>query len=94
MTKADLVTKISKTTQVEESIVSPIIESFMATVKDSLSQKENVYLRKFGSFVVKQRKQKTGRNISQQKNIIIPAQDVPVFKPADSFKKQIRTVTE
>jgi len=94
MTKADLVTKISKTTLVEELIVSPIIESFMATVKDSLAQKENVYLREFGSFVVKQRKQKTGRNISQQKNIIIPAQDVPVFKPSDSFKQRVRTVTK
>jgi len=94
MTKADLVTKIAKKTSIEESIIFPIVESFMATVKDSLTQKENVYLRKFGSFVVKQRKQKTGRNISQQKNIIIPSQTVPVFKPADSFKKQIRTVTE
>jgi DNA-binding protein HU-beta len=87
MTKADLVTKISKTTQVEESIVSPIIESFMATVKESLAKDENVNLRGFGSFVVVQRKQKTGRNISEQKNIIIPAQNVPKFKPSSSFKE-------
>jgi DNA-binding protein HU-beta len=90
MTKADLVTKISKTTQVEESIVSPIIESFMVTVKNSLAQKENVYLREFGSFVVKQRKQKTGRNISQQTRVVIPAQDVPVFKPAKNFTQKIK----
>jgi len=94
MTKADIVTKISRTTQVDESLVSPIVESFMATVKDSLANNENVYLREFGSFVVKHRAQKVGRNIAQKTKVIIPAQDVPVFKPADSFKTRIITVTE
>jgi len=90
MTKADLVTRISRKTQVEESIVSLIVESFMAIVKDSLAQKENIHLRGFGSFIVKSRKQKVGRIISQQKNVVIPAQDIPVFKPSDTFKYLIK----
>ena len=90
MTKADIVTKISRTTQVDESLVSPIVESFMATVKDSLANNENVYLREFGSFVVKHRKQKTGRNISQKTHVIIPARHIPVFKPSETFKGQIK----
>ena len=90
MTKADLVTRISRKTQVEESIVSLIVESFMAIVKDSLAQKENIHLRGFGSFIVKSRKQKVGRIISQQKNVVIPTQDIPVFKPSDTFKYLIK----
>lgn len=90
MTKADLVTKISKTTQLEESIILPIIESFMATVKSVLASKENVHLQEFGSFIVKHRKQKTGRNIYLQTNVIIPARDIPAFKPAITFKGLIK----
>jgi len=86
MTKADLVTKISRTTQVEESIVFQIVESFMSTVKNTLAEKENVYLRGFGSFVVKQRKQKIGRNILRQTKVIIPAREIPAFKPSEKFK--------
>lgn len=90
MTKADIILKVSTKTAVEETIVRVVLESFMITVKDSLANNENVNLRGFGSFVVKQRKQKTGRNIYEQTNVIIPAQDVPAFKPADSFKDLIR----
>lgn len=90
MTKADLITKISRKTLVEESLVSPIIESFMATVKKSVSQKEDVHLRGFGSFVGKVRKQKIGRNISEKRNIIIPARYTPVFKPSIAFKERVK----
>ncbi|MFA5464306.1 MAG: HU family DNA-binding protein [Dysgonamonadaceae bacterium] len=62
----------------------------MSTVKNSLLRKENVYLRGFGSFVVKQRAQKTGRNISKNTTIIIPAHNIPSFKPAKSFSNTIK----
>jgi len=88
MTKADLITKISRNTQVEESTVLPIIESLLATVKESLAQKGNVYLREFGSFMIQYRKQKIGRNISQSTNVIISAHNAPVFKPSETFKGQ------
>jgi DNA-binding protein HU-beta len=63
----------------------------MSTVKNSLLKKDNVYLRGFGSFVVKERAQKTGRNISKNTTIVIPAHKIPAFKPAKSFTSTIKT---
>jgi len=90
MTKADIITKISRKNLIEEPIVSQIIESFMVTVKDSLANNENVYLREFGSFVVKHRAPKHARNISQKVNIILPARNIPVFKPSEKFTEKIK----
>ena len=92
MTKADIVTKISKTTQIEETVVYPIVQSFIETVKSSLANNENVYLREFGSFTIVHRAEKRGRNISQKTTVVIPAQNIPVFKPARGLKEKIRTI--
>ena len=89
MTKADLVNEISKTTGVEKAAVLETIEKFMEIVKDSLANGENVYLRGFGSFIVKVRSEKTARNISKNTTIIIPAHNIPAFKPAAEFKKEV-----
>lgn len=86
MTKADVVNEVAKNTGVDKATVLKTIESFMEVVKDSLSKNENVYLRGFGSFIVKQRAEKTARNISKNTTIIIPAHVVPAFKPSKSFK--------
>ena len=85
MTKADIVNEISKSTGIDKVAVLTTIEAFMATVKDSMSNGENVYLRGFGSFVVKKRAQKTARNISKNTTIIIPEHYIPSFKPAKTF---------
>jgi Bacterial nucleoid DNA-binding protein len=85
MTKADVVNEIAKNTGVDKATVLKTIESFMEVVKDSLSKKQNVYLRGFGSFIVKQRAEKTARNISKNTTIIIPAHSIPSFKPSKSF---------
>ncbi len=90
MTKAELVNLISKKTGVERSAVLVTLEAFMEEVKGSLAQGEPVHMRGFGSFVVKRRAQKTGRNLSKNTTIIIPAHDVPAFKPADSFVEQVK----
>lgn len=90
MTKADIVNEISKSTGIEKVLVLETIEKFMETVKDSLSKGENVYLRGFGSFIVKQRAQKTARNISQKTTIIIPAHNIPAFKPAKTFMNEVK----
>ena len=66
MTKADIVNEITKNTGIDKVTVLTTLEAFMDTVKDSLSKEENVYLRGFGSFVVKKRAQKTARNILQR----------------------------
>lgn len=85
MTKADIVNQISKSTGVDKTTVLSTVEAFMDIVKDSLAKDENVYLRGFGSFIVKKRAEKTARNISKNTTVIIPACNVPAFKPAKDF---------
>ena len=85
MTKADIVNEISKSTGIDKSTVLETVEKFMGTVKDSLSNGQNVYLRGFGSFIDKTRSQKTARNISKSTTIIIPEHNIPAFKPAKVF---------
>ena len=89
MTKADIVADIAKKTGVDKTTVLVILEAFMASVKDSLINDENVYLRGFGSFILKKRAQKTARNISKNTTIIIPEHNIPAFKPAKSFMQEV-----
>ena len=89
MTKAEIVTEIAKATGIEKAAVVTVIEQFMTVVKDSLAHGENVYLRGFGSFVVKQRAEKTARNISKNTTLVIPAHNIPAFKPANCFKEEV-----
>ena len=90
MTKADIVNEITKNTGIDKVTVLTTLEAFMDTVKDSLSKEENVYLRGFGSFVVKKRAQKTARNISKNTTIIIPEHNIPAFKPAKTFTLSVK----
>jgi len=90
MTKADIVNEISRSTGLDKAAVLTTVEKFMDVVKDSMAHGENVYLRGFGSFIVKERKEKTARNISKNTTIIIPAHKVPAFKPAKTFIEEVR----
>ena len=90
MTKADIVTEIAKQTGVEKVQIQAIVESFMDEIKDSLGRGENVYLRGFGSFIVKTRAEKVARNISKNTTITIPEHKIPAFKPAKSFAAKIK----
>ncbi|MBR5655012.1 MAG: integration host factor subunit beta [Prevotella sp.] len=91
MTKAEIINKIATGTGVAKRDVSLTVEAFMEVIKESLlEQKENVYLRGFGSFIVKHRAEKTARNISKNTTIVIPAHDFPCFKPAKSFVAQMK----
>ncbi len=85
MTKADIVNEIAKNTGIDKNDVLTTVEAFMEVVKGSLAKDENVYLRGFGSFIVKKRAQKTARNISKNTTIIIPEHNIPAFKPAKTF---------
>lgn len=89
MTKADIVNEIANTTGIDKVAVLSVVEQFMTVVKDSLAHGENVYLRGFGSFIVKTRAEKTARNISKNTTLIIPAHNIPAFKPANSFKNEV-----
>lgn len=90
MTKAEIVAQIAQKTGIEKVAIQATVEEFMNVVKESLSEGENVYLRGFGSFIIKKRAEKTGRNISKNTTIIIPAHNIPSFKPAKTFVNDVK----
>lgn len=90
MTKADIVSEIAKNTGIDKTTVLKTLEAFMSAVKNSLAEEENVYLRGFGSFIVKKRAQKTARNISKNTTLIIPEHNIPAFKPAKTFTLSVK----
>lgn len=90
MTKAEVVNEIAEKTGVEKIAVQATVENFMKVIKNSLGKGDNVYLRGFGSFVVKRRAEKTGRNISKNTTVIIPAHNIPAFKPAKTFVDRVK----
>ncbi|MCQ2344647.1 MAG: integration host factor subunit beta [Paludibacteraceae bacterium] len=90
MTKAEIVTEIARNTGINRDDVLKTVEAFMEAVKGSLAENENVYLRGFGSFIVKERAEKTARNISKNTTITIPAHKIPAFKPSKEFTIQVK----
>lgn len=90
MTKAEIVSNISNELGLEKNDTQKVVETFMKEVKTALTSGENVYLRGFGSFIIKTRAEKTGRNISKNKAIIIPAHNIPAFKPSKSFVEDVK----
>lgn len=90
MTKADIVNEIAKATGVEKTTVLTVVEAFMESVKNSIIKDEPVYLRGFGSFIIKHRAQKAARNITAKTTITIPAHNIPAFKPAKSFAAKVK----
>ena len=85
MTKAEIVTEVAKATGVEKTTVQTVVEAFMESVKGSVVAGEPVYLRGFGSFIIKRRAQKAARNITKKTTITIPEHNIPAFKPAKVF---------
>ncbi|MFM7643353.1 MAG: HU family DNA-binding protein [Sphingomonadales bacterium] len=94
MTKADIVANIAEETGLERAEALRAVEAFMNNIKVSMADGKNVYLRGFGSFVVKERAQKTGRNISKNTTIIIPAHNIPSFKPSKTFVDEVKNKVE
>ena len=91
MTKADIINKIVEDTGLPKKDVAATVEAFMEEIRECMAvQKENVYLRGFGTFVVKHRAEKTARNISKNTTIVIAAHDFPSFKPAKSFVAKMK----
>ena len=89
MTKADIVNEIAKTTGINKASVLAVVEQFMVVVKDSLAHGENVYLRGFGTFQVKERAEKPHATSQKNTTIVIPAHNIPFFKPSVEFKKEV-----
>ena len=94
MTKADIVNNISDQLGIDKIDVQATVEKFMNEIKNSLENGENVYLRGFGSFIIKTRAEKTGRNISKNVAVKIPAHNIPAFKPAKIFINGVKSKVE
>lgn len=90
MTKADIVREVSKNTGIEKVTAEKAVEAFMEIVKESLAKGNNVYLRGFGSFIIKKRASKVARNISKNTTVIVPEHFIPSFKPAETFVDQVK----
>ena len=90
MTKAEIVAEIANKTGIEKVAVQATVEAFMDSIKNSMTTGQNVYLRGFGSFIIKKRAEKTGRNISKNTTLIIPAHNIPSFKPAKTFVNKVK----
>ena len=90
MTKAEIISRISEKTGVEKTTALVVVESLMLEIKESIRQNESVFLRGFGTFLARKRKEKTGRNISKNTTIIIPEHHIPAFKPAKTFKEEVK----
>ncbi|MBO5015924.1 MAG: integration host factor subunit beta [Bacteroidaceae bacterium] len=90
MTKAEIVSEIAAKTGLEKQVVLTVVESMMDTIKTSMINGNDVFLRGFGSFIIKHRAEKTARNISKNTTIIIPAHNIPAFKPAKEFMEKVK----
>jgi DNA-binding protein HU-beta len=90
MTKAEVVNEIAKKTGIEKAVVLSTVETFMEVVKESLVNQEPVYLRGFGSFIIKERAEKTARDIHKETTLIIPAHNIAAFKPAKTFIQEVK----
>ena len=90
MTKAEIVSEIAAKTGLEKQVVLTVVESMMDTIKTSMINGNEVFLRGFGSFIIKHRAENTARNISKNTTIIIPAHNIPAFKPAKEFMEKVK----
>ena len=90
MTKAEIVSKISSKTGLHRKVVLNTVEALMDSVKESLAKGEEVYFRGFGSFIIKHRAEKTARNITKNTTIIVPAHQIPAFRPSKEFLDMLK----
>ena len=90
MTKADIVKEIATSTGIEKQVVLQVVEGLMETIKTSMINGEEVFLRGFGSFIIKHRAEKTARNITKNTTMVVPAHNITAFKPAKSFVEEVK----
>ncbi len=91
MTKAEIVTEIANKTGIEKIVVQATVEALMETMKSSMVNGKNIYLRGFGTFLLKKRAEKLGRIISKNTAVVIPAHTVPAFKPSKEFANAVKS---
>lgn len=89
MTKIELVKMVAEKTGIDQSTAMVAVEGVIDTLKESLIKKENVYIRGWGTWTLKHRAKKTARNISRNTTMVIPAHDIPYFKPCKDFLEAV-----
>ena len=94
MRKADLINKISDKTGIPKVDVLVTLETMFKEIKQNLAEGENIYVRGFGSFIIKKRAAKIGRNIKKNIAVSIPEHFIPAFKPAKEFVQEIKSSTK
>ena len=90
MTKFEIIEQIVASTGIEKPTVAATVEAIMETIRQNMIKGENIYLRGFGTFLLKQRAAKTGRNISKGTSVKIPAHMIPAFKPSKEFADKVK----
>lgn len=93
MKKIELIKEIAEKTSTEKELVGTILEAFMTSVEEHIANNDRIALSGFGSFRLKRRAAKMGRNISANTPIKVPAQYVPAFKPSEKFKEKARKIS-
>lgn len=90
MTKAEIVNEIVSQTGLEKVVVLAVVEATMENIRATMTKGENIYLRGFGTFLLKKRAEKTGRNITKNTTMKIPAHMIPAFKPSKEFLAEVK----
>ncbi len=90
MTKAELINAIAIKTGYDKQTIGNVVETAMDSIKKTMANGENVYLRGFGSFITKTRKEKVARNITKNVSIVVPEHKIPAFKPASGFMEIVK----
>ena len=94
MKKQDIIDFVSKRTGLTAAQSKAATETTIRAIKYYISNGEPVYLRDFGSFIVKKRAKKIARNISKNTALVVPEHYIPAFKPAPGFKKAVKKFHE
>lgn len=91
MTKAEIINQIVADTGLEKPEVIAVVESLMETMKSKMAGGNEIFLRGFGSFILKKRARKIARNITKGTSIEVPAHVIPAFKPSKEFLEEVKT---
>ena len=91
MNKRDLINEVANKTNLSSKQVGEIVDTLFQTVTEGLSRGDSVKISDFGTFVVKQRAAREGRNPATGAKITIPARKAPAFKPAKGLKDRLNS---
>ena len=90
MTKIELVKAVAEKTGIDQPTAMAAVEGVIDTLKESLINKESVFIRGWGTWTLKHRAPQTARNISKNTTIVIPEHNIPASKPSKVFVGEVK----